>query len=290
MSYNTSASCKLRLLCALSVLFSLITSGEVYAECANAGDEANVVAGSTCDCDYWSSLESHAWLAAEREVVQNQNLIYKADSVLEYTCFDSFLRVTAGNISSEFSDDMSTFGSVPGRSTTSTDKALRDGVYKAFKTWINKNFSHNYLGGRSSQDYSPSSIIGGGSYNCAQLNKVWLLAKCYNFATKSYDEFFTFEEYKSGNDKRRLPTACTKDSRWSAQLDLALLDAKWDIGAQRTFNSTAHSTVTKYLKVGSCQKPQPTGVVIQNELQGTPGDDGFCTNPGCVFKSNKCAK
>ena len=40
---------------------------------------------SPCDPDYYESLEARAWLEAQREITQNQNLIYKPDSALEYT-------------------------------------------------------------------------------------------------------------------------------------------------------------------------------------------------------------
>ena len=45
------------------------------------------IAPQSCDSNYWRQLSSRAWLEAEREIMQNQNLIFKPDSVLQYTCF-----------------------------------------------------------------------------------------------------------------------------------------------------------------------------------------------------------
>ena len=56
---------------------------------------------SPCDPQYMDALEARAWLEAEREISQNKNLIYKPDSVLEYTCFAGFLNEAASNFATD---------------------------------------------------------------------------------------------------------------------------------------------------------------------------------------------
>jgi hypothetical protein len=55
------------------------------------GQSAPAPAASSCDPAYYDTLQSRAWLEAQREITQNQNLIFKPDSVLQYTCFDKHL-------------------------------------------------------------------------------------------------------------------------------------------------------------------------------------------------------
>ncbi|MGH1377552.1 MAG: hypothetical protein ACRBB3_01905 [Alphaproteobacteria bacterium] len=61
------------------------------------GDERN-----TCDPEFWDVLKDRAWMEAQRELTQNQNLIPRPDSVLEMTCFDSFLDELGSHADSNF--------------------------------------------------------------------------------------------------------------------------------------------------------------------------------------------
>lgn len=45
----------------------------------------------TCDPEFWDVLTNRAWMEAQREITQNQNIIARPDSVLSMTCFDSVL-------------------------------------------------------------------------------------------------------------------------------------------------------------------------------------------------------
>ncbi|NCC22813.1 MAG: hypothetical protein EOM26_10190 [Alphaproteobacteria bacterium] len=260
---------------------------KAFAECATATDGPGVIADSTCDCDYWNSLESHAWLTAEREVVQNQNLIVKADSVLEYTCFDNFLAVTAGVYIAGLFSETDYWGFPPGRNARSTDEALTGGVYISLLAYLTSNFPHTFLGGRTSMDHS-TRPPDGRNYYCSNLARVWQLAKCYNFATENHDGWFSFENYATTDDKRRLPNPCSRDGRWQTQLDRALEDTRpWWID-QNPINEDVFQNVSDYLDPGNCQDPQPTGVVIDSYLRAMNWD-AFCTNPGCDYNGTGCS-
>ncbi|PCI56977.1 MAG: hypothetical protein COB36_01530 [Alphaproteobacteria bacterium] len=57
---------------------------------------------NTCDPEFWDVLKDRAWMEAQREVTQNQNLFPRPDSVLEMTCFDSFLDELGSHADSHF--------------------------------------------------------------------------------------------------------------------------------------------------------------------------------------------
>ena len=59
---------------------------------------------SHCDPQIMDLLETRAWLTAQREIVSNQNLIYKPDSTLEYSCFDWLADMTGFNFSNSGRD------------------------------------------------------------------------------------------------------------------------------------------------------------------------------------------
>ena len=64
---------------------------------------AQAIASDSCDPNYYDSLASRAWLEAQREITQNQNLIFKPDSVLEYSCFAQNIRQIVNNKDQLFS-------------------------------------------------------------------------------------------------------------------------------------------------------------------------------------------
>lgn len=235
----------------------------------NPGDSG--IADSSCDCSYWQSLESRAWLEAEREISQNQNLIFKADSVMQYTCFDTQMSaVTAGPIARLFSDQA--FGVSRGGAMMA---ALSSSVRASLASYIATNFNHSSLGGR-----------GGQSGVCMVMGAVWQEAKCYNFMTRSTDGFLMFEEHQS-TEVRQLPTPCAPDSRWATQIQTAFSNPGW---FQQNFvqpSSSAYQAIYNGLLPGQCASQVPTGITVQGMGRQTYAD-GFCTNPGCTFDGQSC--
>ncbi len=57
-----------------------------------------------CDADFMNQIYARAFLEAEREVVINQTVFRKPDSVLEYTCFDQFVSITANEAGPLFTE------------------------------------------------------------------------------------------------------------------------------------------------------------------------------------------
>ena len=96
---------------------------------------AQTIADSPCDPEYFESLKSRAWLEAQREITQNQNLIFKPDSVLEYTCFGGHLAELSVHAADMFSENPR-WGVNPGDMLG----ALTDLVYTAQVSYIEANF------------------------------------------------------------------------------------------------------------------------------------------------------
>ncbi len=259
-----------------------------YAASVNIGTATsgkNVPA--TCDVDFMKSMEARAWLEAEREIVQNQNLIFKADSVMEYTCFDKHLGVLVLYEGTLFSG-----GVAGGTVLTDMSKALTNVVGKALTGFVSKNFGHTFLGGRSADNPLVSGNISAAKYECDRMNVVWKEAKCSDFQEQAFsqDGFFTFAEYVSGPEKRQLPTACGKDPRWAQVLDIALTAPPW---MPADWKNNKRPTYLNSLNPSLCAGIEtiPTGVMVQLTGRANPYEERVCPAPGCWYDpdgSNKC--
>jgi hypothetical protein len=164
------------------------------------------------------AIEAQGWLEAQREITQNENLIVKPDSVLEYTCFVSFLNVATSNtniggINRPFSETDA--WQTTGFSLTSTDTSLSFYVAKALGPYIDSNFPHHFLGGRLTalpatkpDGMATMSNVVGGPYTCDVMAKVWEQARCQNFdaipAQDGFRDFFWYGD-EATNDPRKPP-------------------------------------------------------------------------------------
>lgn len=271
---------------------------------------------SPCDPQYMDALESRAWLEAQREIAQNKNLIFKPDSVLEYTCFDQFLNEAASNFATnrQFSETDRWNGYPSGFSSHSTDDALDQVVLFPMLNYLENNFNTTgnmgaYLNNRTTLEYSPGSSVTGptspgdpNNYNCAEMQKVWELARCANFidpAERDFDGFFDFKYYETANhDPRRESNnwalMCTSDSRF-AQARRNAFNNRQDLFDVNTeivpiadgtmYNEDNVITHLDYILPGNCNLSQqiPTGIRVQRpDLNGgNPYDEKICTKPGC---------
>ena len=117
------------------VRFGALALGFTMTLCLGAASHAAVT--SPCDPQYMDALEGRAYLEAQREIMQNQNLIFKADSILSYVCFDAFAGHASSNVGDIFSN-----GNQP--MAGSMDSV----VINSMTAYINNNFNHSLLGGR----------------------------------------------------------------------------------------------------------------------------------------------
>lgn len=199
---------------------------------------AQDIAPQPCDSEYWRQMSARAWLEAEREIMQNQNLIFKADSVLEYTCFDRFVDVAAGP-----GGDIFVHTDYFGQKIIKRDddphameKALEYVVASALPVYQKAGFDHSLLGGRgeymnlspSTSDTFTGSVDYSQAYNCDIMSKVWKTAKCANFVDNSNfettDGFYPFETIKangSGSDVAGYADTIKETRKWPANLSCA---------------------------------------------------------------------
>ena len=268
----------------------------------------NAAPATPCDPQYMDALEARAYLQAQREITQNQNLIYKPDSVLEYTCFQQFLNAAGTNWDDrQFSE--TTRWDTAGFDATTTDLALSKVAGEALSSYIALNFPHAYLGGRAegAGPYDPSGDVGGTEYTCDVMAQVWDLAKCKNFFDRmDTDAFFDFPYY-SGQDPRQYPSgglfaACAAPaSEINGALGIAYNNrqASHTLSPENNFLDGVtynEDPVTTYLSlilpkgatVGnttvSCATtpPIPTGVTV-TRAGIPPYLDAVCPNPGCSY-------
>jgi hypothetical protein len=243
------------------------------------------IAPSPCDPQYYDSLRSRAWLEAQREITQNQNLIVKPDSVMEYTCFDRFLNILAFEAQNMFSETTRWGTILP---NNSMDQALQSLVGAALSTHISSNFNHNFRGGRSTAlNYTPAAISGapGSSYTCTMMRDVWQESKCVDFAADpNTDSFYTFEHYRDNADKRTRPTPCNNaglPARWTNEFNMATVNANtpWQEDNVVTyFNLLDPSTC------GGSTLEIETGVVVRRSKQApTEYEEKVCVPAGCHY-------
>lgn len=276
---------------------------------------SNAQPTSPCDPEYMDALEARAWLEAQREISQNKNFIFKPDSVLEYTCFGQFMNIAASNFGAnrQFSETDKWDGHPDGFSSITTDLALSEVVIKPLASYLAANFNTAgpnadgfnagaYLNNRRSDEYRPQvSVRGGFGYNCAEMQKVWKMARCMNFnetPENDFDGFFDFAYY-SGNDPRRESEewelmCLDPDPRFEAarttafNADQDLFDVGIEIieaeGNGEPYLEDDIVTHLNWILPGSCNGRVPTGIVVQRPdlNDGDPYDEVVCTNPGCT--------
>ena len=158
---------------------------------------AQKIAPQACDPGYWQSMKERAWLEAEREIMQNQNLIFKPDSVLEYSCFDKFLS-HAGKTLGDIFVHTAYFGTeiISRGQAESQNNAIKSAAYEAMKTFVTTNFSPTFLADRSTgtrikpspndHDMAMQPPQSGGPLygDCKIMAEVWKASKCMNFVDR----------------------------------------------------------------------------------------------------------
>ncbi len=200
----------------------------------NAGPNADKNTSGACDADFMNQIYSRAYIEAEREIVMNEIVIRKPDSVLEYTCFDQIAGINATVGSALFSgSDNFTDKTVPIEVSGSTDflgtevtisntlgpdslgDVLENLVLASLINYRNNNFAHDFLGGYATNQNSEfSAEATAEDYNCGVMNAIYTgLAKCMDFATD--DRFFSFETL-ANLDPRLLPAQCAADDEGTA--------------------------------------------------------------------------
>jgi hypothetical protein len=223
-----------------------------------------------CDPQYMDAIEARGSLELKRQHVRDQNFIFKADSVLEYTCFANEVTALAG----EFTNTGRT-GATSGTPT---------------QTYINSNFSHAYLGG-----HMTAAPPAGGAGSCAVMAAVWQAAHCIDFFERpAQDGWFDFQWYAS-NDPRTLPQACTTNPINAGTIAIAFNGKQGSyVPATENPNDATQYLVddinahTDVFGTDCDTSPMiPTGVIV-NRPGFSPAtyNEKFCAYPGCYYLPN----
>ncbi|MGB0719580.1 MAG: hypothetical protein ACPGRX_03850 [Bdellovibrionales bacterium] len=259
-----------------------------------------------CDADFMNQIYARAFLEAQREIIMNEVVIRKPDSVLEYTCFDQFLKNTAdyaGPLFTESTRWQSASVPNPGAGNisisvsmggTKLDESLNKVVMDSLNNYVDKNFAHDFLGGAlAGENNTIATAVSSAGSVCDFMNNVYFEAKCNDFALD--DQFMTFAALVS-TDPRSLPDKCTGGTG---------ITTDWiDVANNKDFKYAAfdkQETYLDFLDPAACKPPVPTGLIVKQDdfeydevwynfkLLGTDEfADHFCINPGCHFEKGKC--
>jgi len=165
-----------------------------------------------CAPDTWTAMVNQAVLEARREIIINNRLLAKSDSVLTYTCFDDQVHRAAEKLGPIFSETdywKNRTVDLIGKTVTisrelgsdSLDGSLTMLVDQMAAPYLTQNFSHGLLG----ETAGSLPVSSGG---CAVMNTIWQAAKCKN----AEDNFYTFQELVTSSDPRNLPASLTCSS------------------------------------------------------------------------------
>lgn len=286
---------------------------------AHATGAASKTAPQTCDPDYWNSMSSRAWMEAQREITQNKNLIFKPDSVMEYVCFDAFMQHAAKHIGDIFTHTKY-FNQQEiikrNDQNYSLEHTLTKAVTNSYKTYIQSNFGHKFLGERAAHmggsvmaDRTLGDASNMRSYECAVMSNIWNAARCENLIHNEKfenDNFYPFDDLKAQNqqvkvtgyrnrqqDMRQYPPACNIPANgnytWKEAVPRAANEGdklyKFAEPLKKTYDD-----IRPKLEPGKCSsnnKAILTGVTVVTDAASKQGyADGICSNPGCSFKKD----
>ena len=280
------------------------------------GENRAISNSEACDADFMNQIYARAFLQAEREVVMNSSMIRKPDSVLEYTCFDHALELSADSIVQFFTETRTSENiSVPIRGGIGNpvvpapdtilnvymgedfhDNTIEPLVLSALSSYIGANFEHDFLGGASTLNNTIASTLDDIRNICAHMTGVYFTAKC-----EDMDEnlsFFTFEEL-TDLYPRALPRQCS-----GHRITPPLIALANNAAGQYVAFDRVETFVTSSLRraADECAPPVPTGITVtitevEADIAGNPTDprvtefeDMVCPTPGCFYnpEANQC--
>lgn len=239
-------SCSLKLALALGLFTGFLIAPSLPVSAAPA-----------CDPDFMTTLQNRAWREAQREIMTNQRLILKPDSVFALSCFSNAV------------------GAIP---STFTNGNQTDGVEGALDDYMQGNFSHGYLGGAD----------GGvqGTNDCDTMKRLWNTSHCDNLPIGLFRSL-TFANI-AGNDIRinNWQTCTNTGGSWGAYNTAVTVGTGGNPGRAA---GASFDTVNLFLNItdpytqagNACAAGIETGVIIGTST-GARYKEVVCPNPGCI--------
>jgi len=275
------------------------------------------VADQACDPEFMDAVEAKGWLDGQRQTAQNQNLIYKPDSVLEFTCFNQLFEVPGVKAAPRFSESPR-WGEIIGIDEISTDLTVQHVVSNVFLGWLQANFQHTYRGGRLPAAQPAETGRALGDYVCEAMKWVWEQTRCVRFMEKSaafdgenpdIDGFYEFTWYRD-QDPRILPPQFASCMAPTENFNLAIpaaynqneqyhiLDAENPNNDEPWERDPLVTHLQFILPDANCAASAsppapaiPTGVTVLR-LPGESGSTDYpehvCLNPGCSWNGTEC--
>lgn len=238
---------------------------------------------ATCDPDYMDVLNARSYLEGKREMEAAQRLILKADSVLEYSCFNEDL-IWVGTSGGRFSARGLQTGVPPPEFDgtppptrvlpISLSEALADVVSRSLVGFLD-SFYHIYGGG--SYPIIPSPAAG-----CNPMNVVWHTAKCESFNPNWWVRFENLDSF----DIRFFPEPCAAFEPNRGTTISAALAAAYPVPSLPATNGGMDTTlgyVSYITGAGGCAASSPIETGVIAEIDGSNVNDSVCVSPGCSF-------
>jgi hypothetical protein len=230
-----------------------------------------------CDAGLYDQMSQRARLQGQRETVTAQNLIYKPDSVMEYTCFSRFVSHIPPNI--HYTSSYLLGGSETSLPTFTVTRdfppqPMLDISRIPGENWIFGNFGHTFLGGRLTTP--PAVTAAAANYVCDAMAVVWNLAKCQNAAPQEpQDGFYGLLAFSSAAELRRYPALC---------------NAAYTVNTGALPATAAIIYTSALVAAADCGQAVPTGSTVNmpldaNEPAGRPivYNERVCANPACTY-------
>ena len=217
-----------------------------------------------CDNGIWTQMTERARLNGQMDQAKAENLVFKADSILEYSCFERFVDTAPANASYYM--------------TYAGPNSL---LKPTIENYLFTNFGHTFMGGRALAG-QPNLPSANAPYDCSAMYYVWSLAKCMNATERApEDNMIGLFEFIAAPDSRTLPSACTAPSAAAFGSVPVVLPPP--------------IAITALLPAPDCGTPVPTGSIVDLSstdtskhryfppIAGGRFNEKICTNPACTY-------
>jgi murein DD-endopeptidase MepM/ murein hydrolase activator NlpD len=255
-----------------------------------------------CATDTWKAMVNQSVLQTRRELLYNNTIISKGDTVLTYSCFKESQEKVGKELGPIFSESKMWVNKtidIIGKTVTvnrelgetSLDGAINTSAQSLYEAYAQSNFDHGFLGGKAGgigDGPSEDQNEGEGSQAnvpCGMMKQIWDLAKCRNVGDEP--EFKKFEDLiQPDSDPRKYPQnmQCKNTGITQGMIDIAR-------NKEAEF-SKVKTHLDKLMPDGDCAPAIPTGVTVTRRRgagiisQEFSYPDAVCVSPGCSYQNS----